>query len=273
MAVPRWVRALLALDRAAERVRRAQTHVRDELLWAWVPVSRRQDVTDAIYADERMYSRGGALFELGLRAYEQALLAHPRLPRGGRVLIGGAGGGRELVALHRAGYAVTAFEPSAALVQQCERTAELLHGTRVLQGSYGDLVAAVGGAGPLVALREDAPYSLVWLGWRSLSHVLEPAQRRRLFAAIARLAPGAPVVLTFAPRASGGGTGAIRRALRRAFAHAGAPATAPEGAWFLPRAGFAVRLDREDLEAALGDDYEIVCFGTEPDGFTVASPR
>lgn len=270
MPAPYWVRALLAIDRLFGRAIQLEAALRDELLLAYLPASRRDDVTGAIYANERVYVPGGAIFDRGLFSWERALLDHPAVPRSGRALVGAAGGGRELLALCERGYAVDAFEPSEPLARSCASVAARCVNARALRGSYRDLDAALQHQGPLAELRDRGPYALVMLGWRSLSHVLEAADRVALFAALARLAPGAPVIISFAPVSP---STRARTALRATFTRLRAPASAPRGAMFFPSAGFAVALDRGQIEAAAaGAGYSIAVFETNPEGFALLLP-
>jgi hypothetical protein len=273
--VPFWVRALLAADRLADRAHALEARLRDEILWACVPEAGRDALTSAIYARQQGYAPGGARFEAGLFEWEARLLEHPRVPRGGRVLLGGAGGGRELRALCERGYQVTAFEPCEALEREARSVAAAWPGARVVRGAYRDLGAAVEGEGALVSLRVDAPYTLVIAGWRSLSHVLDAGDRLAVFKAFASLAPDAPTLVSFlsrrgAPRPEGRAV----RAIRRTLARSGAPASLPDGAAFIPSAGFAVALARAEMEEiAVAIDRELVVCETEGEGVALLVPR
>lgn len=66
------------------------------------------------------YDRNGALFFAGsaladLNATYARFLAH--VPQGGSILEAGCGSGRDALAFHRQGYAVTAFDGSAKMVE------------------------------------------------------------------------------------------------------------------------------------------------------------
>ena len=268
------MRALLAIDRFAARAHTVEATVRDEILWACVPRDRRDALTSAIYARDRGYTAGGARFEARLFEWEARMLEHPRVPRRGRVLVGGAGGGRELRVLCERGYEVTAFEPCEALERAAREVAASFAGTRVMRGAYRDLEGAVRGVGALGALGDDAPFAFVVVGWRSLSHVIEEEERVATFTALARLAPGAPILASFLPRRGPRSVGHAQRALRRTFARLGAPAAAPEGAAFIPAAGFAVALAREDMETlATACDRELAVCELEGEGVALFVPR
>lgn len=255
---PLWARALLAFDRTAARGAALRQEVRDELLWAWTKPRDRDALTLSTYARDARYVEGAPFFERGFFAWETQVLARLALPRGSRVLVGGAGGGREMRALAREGYVVTAFEPCARLADAADVLARGLAGTRVLRGGYADLLAATRGGGPLAPLAGSGPYALVLLGWRSVSHVIDPEARAAIFAALGELAPHAVVVASFLPRLPAPNAGSGRRTLRRALAALGAPGTRPPGGEFFPNAGFAVALSKGDLERDASPTHTLV---------------
>src|SRR5882724_468985 len=117
MNPPTWSRLLYRFSRALSALDVGQQIVRDELLFAFLPPSQRNSLTFDAYALSRPYVAGGEYFLEGLWAWETALLEDHRVPRSGRVLLGAAGGGRELRALLERGYEVYAFEPVAPLFE------------------------------------------------------------------------------------------------------------------------------------------------------------
>ena len=119
-----------------------------------------------------------------------------RLPAApARVLVGGAGAGRESLPLGDLGYQVDGLEPAPSL---CASLAQALGPARLaVCASYEDLARAVldgagGPAAPLVGQRYDA----VILGWGSFTHVLVEDERRRTIQACARLTDG-PILASF----------------------------------------------------------------------------
>jgi hypothetical protein len=270
VGLPLWIRSLLWADRALDRFGELQATAVEELALALVPPAQRQACNDAIYARADVFRPGGAQFECGLSHWEERLLAHPAVPREGRVLLGGAGGGRELDALQQRGHRVTAFEPCASLAESGRALAH--SGSRMLEGNYADLIRALDGAGPLASVRHDAPFALVLLGFGSLTHVFDEAERIALFRALARIAPGAPVIASFLPRR--GSIGPRRRAMRAALRALGAPSSAPDGAFFLTRSGFGVSLGPEEVRRlADAGGYAIAESEFAGDGFALLVPR
>ena len=266
--VPRWVRALLLIDRAALRVENLREGLRDELLLAWIRPEDRGALTAAIYADQSTYLPGGDRFEGGLFAWEKRALESPRFPRSGRVLVGAAGAGREVAALVDWGYEVVAFDPCRPFVEAARDVGSPGRVT-VVQAAYADLEAALSGSGPLAGPCAGPPFDAVVLGWGSLSHVMPAAERAALLRALRSLAPRAPVFASFALEAEGArpapGKGRVRDGLRRLFGALGAPGSSEVGDHFYPSGGFFSSLRREEvLELARGAGYEVAIFEDAP---------
>ncbi|MEZ4405705.1 MAG: class I SAM-dependent methyltransferase [Polyangiales bacterium] len=158
------------------------------------PTQTREAITARVFAAEDTYAPGGPTYEQGLFAWERAALAHASVPASGRVLLGGAGGGRELKALAAMGYEVVAFEPSDGLVDALTAVAREV-GATALQGSYRDLARAKDGVG--LAVLSEQRFDLVVLGWASFAHLTDDDDRRALFVALRALAPDAPVLISY----------------------------------------------------------------------------
>jgi hypothetical protein len=192
----RWIRWIMQLDRAVEWGSRAARSLLMELPCLLVPPTRLEEVTAWVYSREKRYLPGTDFFQQGLFAWELELLRTAPFPREGRLLLGGAGGGRELVALSSLGYRVVAFEPSA-LVEAVRDVAHRCPAAQAHTASYGDIIRLVRGEGTVLARVFDEPFHGIVLGWGSLSHVLDPAERHCLFPALRTLAPSAPIVCSF----------------------------------------------------------------------------
>ncbi|MEJ7811677.1 MAG: hypothetical protein WKG32_14795 [Gemmatimonadaceae bacterium] len=242
--LPVWVRALLAVaNRAPPPLARLASALCDETLLAWLPRARRAEVTTAIFARQDTYAPGGGTFTRGLFAWERELLARPEVPSAGRVLVGGAGGGREAVALRDLGYEVLAFEPAEPLVRAGVPAVSARPGASLVCASYDDLVRAAGeGTGPLAGLRSGPRIDAVLLGWGSFSHVMADAERLAILRATRVLAPAAPLLLSFDEPtvldAPGSAASRLRAGLRQLFVRVGAPTRVREGERFAPWAGF-----------------------------------
>ena len=106
-----------------------------------------------------------------------------------RVLVGGAGEGREVFALERRGFRVDAFDPSI-------RALDLLPSAhrKVAQASYADLDPGLSGVGPLKWL-QGRRYDAMLFGWGSFAHLLTDVGRLSALRAAARLTDG-PILLS-----------------------------------------------------------------------------
>ena len=103
--------------------------------------------------------------------------------------------------------------------------------------------------------------------------MLAEEDRAALFVALDRLAPAAPIVASFLPGRPGNGAGRARAGLRRALAALGAPGSTPPGAAFIPSAGFAVALSREDVQrAASACGRTLTLCETESEGIALFAP-
>ena len=157
---------------------------------------------------------GGHLYDRAHRPYAarrglwswEAAWFERRLPAApATILLGGAGCGREALALARRGYRIDAFEPAVQLARRCQMAlSSEPHGHRVLVGCYEDLSRAIldhadhGQDGnPLASLaRKQACYDAVVMGWSSITHVLAARERERLVQAADRLSPNGPILLS-----------------------------------------------------------------------------
>ncbi len=160
------------------------------------------DGGEADYADDAWNGQG-------LFAWEERV-ADAHLPAGARVLVTGAGGGREVLGLRRRGLDAVGYEPHPGL-----------------RAAGARLLAAEGHPGTLRAVARDAfpddpgPYDAVVVGWGS--YMLVPGRARRtafLRRARAVVPDGAPLLLSFWPRSQVPArprvTHAVAGALRRA---------------------------------------------------------
>lgn len=266
--VPLWVRAVQGTDRLAWYAYRAQEVARDELLCTWVPADSRHAVTAHVYARQEAYLPGGTAFETGLFDWENRVLSAPPFPTTGRILLGAAGGGRELRVLCERGFEVVAFEPNDTLRAGAEAVAKRHPKARVIAAAYDDLVAATtDGTGPLAETLAQAPFDAVVLGWGSLTHLLTHAEHVALLRAARRASPGGPVLASFfvRPGRPASGKGArLRRALRRISASLGANVPS-DGVAYEMNGGFVYFFTEEEiLTCALEAGHQVASFSASP---------
>lgn len=275
--LPIVVRIALALDRVTMRMARFVSLLVEEIAHAYVSPARRGAVTEAIYSRQPTYSPGGRAYEGGLFDWERRLLESPRIPRPGRALVGGAGSGREVVALLDRGWSVVAFEPSRSLV---ERGQPPLTGRPAIlvRGAYDDLIrAARGDDTPLASALSGQPFDLVVLGWGSLPHVLDADERRRVLEATRRVAARAPVIVSFlaltAPESRHDASARARRLVRPLLRLTGGWSSRGEGDRFLSWGGFVHAMTASEMsELARSAGYEVAECAIEGYGHALLVP-
>jgi len=266
--LPLLIRLHLGAHRATLLLERLARELLDAVAWAWTRPDRRDAVTGAIYARASTYLRGGEAFQRGLASWELDGLGRPEWPGAGRVLVCGAGGGREVLALATRGYVVRAFEPLPSFAAACAEECRLAGVASCLEGSYADLVEAVRHrSGPLAPLAAGPEFDAVLLGWASLAHVTEPERVEAVLEAVQRLCPRGPVFTSFYTADSVGmATGRARRlgeVLGRIFSALGAPGRRPERGVFHPRGGFLLTSSAEELAAMAGrHGYRVAAVST-----------
>jgi len=276
-ALPRWIRALLVTDRAVHSTVRLAALVRSELLLAGTGPATRHAINARVFSAEDTYTPGGPAFAHGLFDWERAALEHPAFPATGHVLLGGAGGGRELLGFLNAGYTVDAFEPAPGLAEALAGVAAAHPGARTFTAGYTDLVGAVERhRGPLAAVR-GTQYDAIVLGWASFTHLTDDHEARSLLDALRSLAPTAPVLLSYlGPDDDGRANGrveALRGPLRRLLARATGNHAA-EGEGFAPGVGFYRRFRPEQVEALVAETgYGCALHRTEPYPHALLVPR
>ncbi|MDP3278756.1 MAG: hypothetical protein Q8Q09_26430 [Deltaproteobacteria bacterium] len=271
MFVPLWIRALLAADRLAWYAYRAHELLRDELLFAGVSPDKRSAVTQYAYNSQRNYLPGGSIYVNGLFSWEESLLANEHIPQSGRVLLGAAGGGREIQGLAQRGYDVTAFEPNPVLREGATQTATQFAGkAHVFDGRYEDLTEATRGHGPLASLKESPAFDLVILGWGSLTHILEEKTHTQILRDCRALAPKAPLMMSFFIRSessaiSQGKSDRARALIRRTLApFRSHQEPISQGLGFESSGGFVYAFTETEIHAlALKAGYEVALFSTQ----------
>ncbi len=130
-----------------------------------------------IYVDPANQRSG--LFPFELRALE----LFPKPPA--RLLVPGAGGGREMLALLGLGYDVDGFEPVARLVA-AGRAALGVEAGRLAQATMQGWAADLHG-----------PYDAVFTGWGMWTHLVRRTDRLDALRALRRACPAGPILLSF----------------------------------------------------------------------------
>ena len=275
--IPWWARIVMSIDHNVRMLSHAVSIIRDETMLAFIPPERRPSVTTAIYDQQRSYAPGGELFALGLYEWERRLIATPPFPAPpARLLLGGAGGGREVVPLRDRGYEVWSFEPSPQLVAEANTAMGAQNGASLVVGDYDDLVRAVRGEFTRLSALATQEFDAIILGWGSLSYVTPEEARLELLVTLKMLAPAAPVILSFIPRLDAderGRPAALRRGLRRVLPRLGGQPVTDSGEQFVPWGGFASALPLDEIERlALQSGYRPAVLETEPYGHALLVP-
>lgn len=207
--------------------------------------------------------------------WERQWLAETLPPPPARILVGGAGTGREAVALLRSGYRVDALEPAPESAGACRRA--LGAPAVVAAVTYEQLAAAVlDGAHGLASELARERYDAVLLGWTSYMHLVTPEVRARVLLALDALCPSGPILITFRPadRARRRGTAhrvgrALGATLGCARRHPPSPAGAEER--FGVACGFLVGITVADLAREAAACGRVVRMDGEDDGTVRAS--
>lgn len=267
---PLRVRSLIALDRAVEKTAWLLRTTLGRIVCLAARPAERNTVTAWVYGEERIYRHGSGLVDQGLFSWEVEAVRTPPFPSNGRLLVGGVGGGREMVGLARLGYEVVAFEPSG-LVEGATAVARDLPDAEVVRASYADVVAAAQGQpGPMTGLLAR-DFAGVVLGWGSLSHLVSADERRGLLVALRRLLPWAPVVCSFWSEPEVDRRRGVERAVRRISRWT--DRFQEPGLRFLPHTGFIHLFTRAELEElAAGSGYRIAMYWSGPFAHALLAP-
>lgn len=158
---------------------------------------QREQVTWARYSKQgQTYQAEGNTFKRGLFEWEQRLFSHTAFPTSGRILIGGAGGGREADHFLKHGYQVVAFEPSD-LCDSLKTWASADPACFVEKISYQQFTQVLGTNSPLFQ-----SFDAIVVGWGSFAHILEDSPREAFLLACKKQYPAAPIALSYLARSS-----------------------------------------------------------------------
>ena len=170
-------------------LRQADTLLGD-LLYDALTDSEKDDITRSCYESTTHLLGTGSqtLFD-----WERTWLKQDLPPPPARILVTGAGWGREAFELCRMGYEVVAFEPAITDAALSSQPKEL--SLSFIRADFEDFVQAQLG-GPWNALSKvcSTQFDAVLLGWGSLTHVLSPSKRTKVFEAASAAAPKGPIL-------------------------------------------------------------------------------
>jgi SAM-dependent methyltransferase len=153
----------------------------------------RQRITSAIYNSRGDYQ------QVGLFKWEETWFSEdlPRQPA--KILVGGAGTGREVDYLDKLGHNIVAFDPAASFVKKGQNNFAGKAGIVFFRGSYEELADAEHDYDNSIyqAVKSQAPFDAVLLGWGSYTHVSSEHHRIALLKCLRELCPGGPLLLSF----------------------------------------------------------------------------
>jgi SAM-dependent methyltransferase len=176
---------VLVLSGAVDRGYRWFDRFRSELVAARASAEVLDRFNDLVYGGAPRYQPESGVFRAHLFPFEEHAVSELFPPPPARVLLGGAGGGREAFALAERGYEIVAFEPAPQLVEQLEQSRGKL-AIRVQRGAYDDLER----------LFPDERFDAGIFGWGSFSHLRSHQARADALREYGRLTPG-PILVSF----------------------------------------------------------------------------
>jgi hypothetical protein len=192
-AAARLVRATIVVDRA----QRLFDGARSGLVARFATDEFLEAYNDLAYSRHADYAVGSEHFRIGLFHWEEDMARRNFPAAPGRLLIGGAGGGREAYAWAEAGYEIVAFDASPTLARSIAAQRDRYPGVQSWIGRYEDLptLKAVDGSGT-VDVATLGPFAAVVLGWPSYSNIRHGAGRVATLRRLSVLTKG-PVALSF----------------------------------------------------------------------------
>jgi len=191
-----WGARLILASRWLDRGYGLLEKVRSELVLAFASDETLDRYNDLAYSGSSEYDPSSSAFRAYLFPWEEQVVDRffPTPPA--RVLVGGAGSGREAFALLERGYEVVAFDPSVGLTSLMASRTHPAGKLSVYRGGYEDLpvLSAVGGDGGTVSLADMPPFDASVIGWGSYSHLRTTEQRINTLRAFGDATDGAVVV-------------------------------------------------------------------------------
>lgn len=145
-----------------------------------------------------IYDALGTYREAGIQPWEESWFEHDLPPSPARILVGGAGTGREVRRLHDQGYEVVAFDPAPSFVLRAKAIDQKAY-LAFLEGSYEDFADP---SRPMFSeinstIARWAPYDAVLLGWGSFTHITLLQTRIDLLQRIKTICPKGPLLASF----------------------------------------------------------------------------
>ena len=172
--------------------------VRSATVLRWAGESTLRAYGELAYGRTEDYLPQSSLFNKSLYRWEDEAVGRffPAPPA--RVLIGGAGGGREALVLAERGYQVVGFEPARPLADALHRASQRAGGVEVWLGRYETLpeVEALDAGKGKADLGALGRFDAAIFGWASFSHIRRELDRLNALRAVGSVTSG-PILASF----------------------------------------------------------------------------
>ncbi|HEU4487953.1 MAG TPA: hypothetical protein VFS38_01555 [Actinomycetota bacterium] len=190
---------LIRASNAIDRLYRRFTRLREVAVVTFASDQALAEFNDRTYREASRYSPTSSGYVSGLYPWEEQALQEHFPPPPAHILVGGAGAGREPLALSDLGYRVTAFEPVLSLVQAMQQQVSARGDIAVAcyLGGYEELPFVKSPrSSESIRLSQLGPFDGGILGWGSFSHISNERQRQNTLRHFGELTSG-PLLLSF----------------------------------------------------------------------------
>jgi 2-polyprenyl-3-methyl-5-hydroxy-6-metoxy-1,4-benzoquinol methylase len=200
----------------------------------------------------------------GLFDWERKAIEKFFRPRS-RIVIAGAGGGREALAMVAQGFEVMAFDPDERLIGECRSRLTTEEAQRL------SLLTVPPNAVPALG---DADFDAGIVGWGALGHMTSKSVRAEFLRRFGDLLkPGAPLLISFHLRAAQSRADSLRHAIAKSVAAVTAGRKPEAGDRFRieSTALFLHLFTPEEAKAEIeASGFSVVHFGDSPEAHVVA---
>ena len=189
---------LILATRAIDKAYRLFDKIRSEFVLAVASGTVIERFNDLSYGRAITYDPASSAFRKYLFPWEEQVIDKFFPPPPARILVGGAGSGREVFALASRGYEVVAFEPSRALVESMSSMVSEGIDVKVFRAGYDDLphLSPAKPGDSMANLEDMNTFDAAIVGWGSFLHLTSKESRVRTLKAFAKATKG-PIVVSF----------------------------------------------------------------------------
>jgi len=184
--------------RAVDKVGRLFYRARSAAVVRWASPAVMTEFNALAYGRDDVYRPGTPTFRNRWFPWEAAAIREHFDPPPGRILVGGAGGGREAFALAAMGYEVVAFEPAANLAEAMAANVPESAPVQAFRAAYEDLprLEPVDPTGTGADLKDLGPFAAAVMGWGSFSHLPSVEDRVQALRSMGEATDG-PILVSF----------------------------------------------------------------------------